>query len=376
MSQSAPNLEYQQLKEAVRSKAVAIRMQTELQPVGGPGDKVFPPTYLGQSTTEYPEERRRLATGEVVDCVLLDSVASQANRFEEALLQAYDLDKLSFPLIEIDLSGDFPDIGRITSLDAPHRIADAIFRESSLDGVPFRESDEGREFIGANLRNATPLYRLSPTSLIFGTWDSTGAGGGRGNKFARALTSEIVAIDIQRGVTTASRLDPTGIENVGGVYRAKQGGLTSDPDKAEKDEKGNPSEIRPSEVNLGNIPPTVEEIGGVTMSHALQTTVLSLAGLRRLRFPDEDGSPETQRDDAARTVLSALALAAFSYSREAGYDLRSRCMLVPNGPSPYELIDTGHHGLVWDKAPIRLIPTEGLVELIRRSRDVRHTDEG
>ena len=137
------------------------------------------------------------------------------------------------------------------------------------------------------------------------------------------------------------------------------------------------------------------------MSHALQTTVLSLAGLRRLRFPGEDGSPTTQRDDAARTALSALALAAFSYSREAGYDLRSRCMLVPKGPTPYELIDSdgrtqrfgldasvasqlvsqaaedaSRHGLVWDNAPIRLIPTEGLVELIRRSRDVQHTDEG
>ena len=120
MSQSVPNLEYPQLKEAVSSKAVAIRLQTILQPAGGPGDKVFPPTYAGdQGSQQYPEEKRRLASGEVVDCVLLDSVASQANRFEEALIQAYDLGKLKFPLLEIDLSSEFPDIGRITSLDAP-----------------------------------------------------------------------------------------------------------------------------------------------------------------------------------------------------------------------------------------------------------------
>ena len=251
--------------------------------------------------------------------------------------------------------------------------------------------------MGANLRNATPLYQLSPTALIFGYWDSTGFGR-IGSRVARALTSEIVAIDVHRGVTTSSRLDPTGIENVGNVYRAKQGGWTLDPDKAEKNKQGNPVEIRPSQVNLGNVTPSVEQEGGVTMRHALQTTVLSLAGLRRLRFPD--GGTQAPRDDAARTVLTALALAAFAYCREDGYDLRSRCMLVPEGPTSYEIIDSdgqterfgldasgatqllcqavddaGNHGLVWDEAPIRLIPTEDLVDLIRRSRSVQHPDE-
>src|SRR5690606_11882499 len=69
--------------------------------------------------------------------------------------------------------------------------------------------------------------------------------------------------------------------------------------------------------------------GGVTMSYALQTSVLSLAQLRRLRFPTADGQRDAQRDAAARTVLAALGLAAVALSRQSGCDLRSRCVLVP-----------------------------------------------
>ena len=40
----------------------------------------------------------------------------------------------------------------------------------------------------------------------------------------------------------------------------------------------------PAAINYGNIPPSIDgKAGGITMSHALHTVVLSLAGLRRLR---------------------------------------------------------------------------------------------
>src|ERR1051325_4578396 len=100
-------------------------------------------------------EDRRI-NGEVVPCVLLDSVQSQANRLEEALLQAYEAERIRFPLMMVDFTrtedGSPQDdpaiarIGRITTLDAPHRIADAIFRDSVLSTgaavSPFRDSDE------------------------------------------------------------------------------------------------------------------------------------------------------------------------------------------------------------------------------------------
>jgi CRISPR-associated protein Csb1 len=43
------------------------------------------------------------------------------------------------------------------------------------------------------------------------------------------------------------------------------------------------------------------------MKYALQTTVLSLSALRRLRFPNKK-SQSSERDTAARAVLAALGL--------------------------------------------------------------------
>jgi len=127
------------LREAVQ-EVVALRLITTLEPAGGPGGKLFPPTYMGG---QYHLETRRVDDSEV-QTVVLDSVQSQANRMELALLAARDRGELSFPLIVADFSKELPHIGRITALDASHRIADAIFRDSLLSGVRFRDSEAGR----------------------------------------------------------------------------------------------------------------------------------------------------------------------------------------------------------------------------------------
>src|SRR5437016_6508672 len=77
-----------QLGSAV-AKDAAVRRRQKLQPVGGKGDKIFPPTYPGEGRNAPPRhvfERRRLNDREVW-CVLVDSVQSQANRLEENLIQ-------------------------------------------------------------------------------------------------------------------------------------------------------------------------------------------------------------------------------------------------------------------------------------------------
>ena len=50
------------LRSAVAGSAVAVRSITRLQPAGGPGDKVFPPTYMKEkgAETKYALERRRI----------------------------------------------------------------------------------------------------------------------------------------------------------------------------------------------------------------------------------------------------------------------------------------------------------------------------
>src|SRR5262249_60943278 len=113
------------LRRAIENDA-AIRRVRRLQPTGGPGDKIFPPTYPGEGRRNAPPrhvfERRRI-DGKNVLCVLVDSVQSQANRLEEALKVARDAGSLRFPAITVDFAGtEVADIGRITTLDAPHRV--------------------------------------------------------------------------------------------------------------------------------------------------------------------------------------------------------------------------------------------------------------
>lgn len=389
-------IDLQILQSAISGSGAAFRARTRLQPAGGEGDKAFPPTYAG---AVYATEDRRVKQADgsytTIPCVLMDSVQSQANRLEEALQMAIDagrLDDCPIPVIEVDFSGEnlLDEIGRITSLQAPHRAADAILRDSLLDGTPFRKSDIGKRLDYASLNNATPLYEICPTALIFGIWDSTGPKGGLGAKFQRALVSEIVGINAQTGAKTSSRIDPLQIRAAAKVMKSKDGYSLAKSDSA----KG---AVSPSEVNHGNIPPDVDrKTGGVTIDYAEQTTVLSLPALRRLRFPINGGAPTPESDAAGRTVLAALALTASALAAENGYDLRSRCLLWPEEALQWELLEkpgakpsvlsidaesairtlkeavaaAEKTGLTWRKEPLRLTPAPQLVELLQRSQEI------
>jgi CRISPR-associated protein Csb1 len=465
------------LKQAVRGSAAAVRLQVKLQPAGGAGTKLFPPTYAGGV---YAREKR-LIDGQPVECVLLDSVQSQANRLEQALLQAYRDGKMKFPLIAVKFPSELPGVGddnEVTTLDAPHRIFDAILRDSDLDRKPFRAqlkaggardkskiSPEGESIALANARYASPLLELCPTALVFGAWDSTGAAGGLGNKFARAIASEIVGVKVVYGVRTASRIDPLGIEK-GQIYESAADGtyvvLASEArkEKVKIKEERTEKEVevpvlfrqkgadkgKPSEINHGNVTPDIVRYdeanantpdvmrgaevnisyslksedgelsqrghfhtaetsirkgdirpGGVTIEYAEQTTVLSLAALRRLRFPLKAGEvSKPEADIAARTVLAALALAAVAHQMDPpDYFLRSNCQLVLDSEPVFELVVTTSnrqpftltaeaadqlftkavaemkkHRLPWREEKVVLTPKKALVDLVKRSREL------
>ncbi|MGH8611751.1 MAG: type I-G CRISPR-associated RAMP protein Csb1/Cas7g [Gammaproteobacteria bacterium] len=361
MTYSIPTpLTHDLLKGLVEGDAVAIRGTATLEPAGGPGDKVFPPTHSVRGKKDddlwrmRPDERRgikyafekRRMNGIGVDCVLIDSVQSQANRMEEALETLWASKNIALPVIAVDFSGCAPDVGVVTSLSAPHRVADALLRDSMIDGTLFRMSEIGRSFTDATAKNAAPLFKVCPTGLVFGLWDSTGPRGGLGSKFARVLVSEIVGVGATVGSKTSSRIDPASIvTNAGPVFVAKEPGPDGKPawtpnvmdakplkdDKPPKDdedvgavEKWGKAEKagKPTSINHSNIPPTIDDIaGGVTIDYASHTVVLSLAALRKLSF----GGAETE----ARTVLAALAVLAVLAAEGRGHDLRSRCLLVP-----------------------------------------------
>lgn len=406
-------LTFERLTALMSGEGVAIRVRQRLQPAGGPGDKVFPPTYsTGENKLRYTVETRRV-NGADVKTVLLDSVASQANRMEEALLAAWERGELTFPVIGVDFSGDpeLVDLGKVTSLQAPHRIADAILRDStSSDGKTlFRDTGAGKAYTDATPRNATAVYRYCPTALLFGVWDSTGPKGGMGAKFARAISSEVVGVGAQEGKKVGSRLDPLAIQaNVDLYHHAKDDSeWTLDESEAKKDGKGKPvlfnraggeGKGKPSAVNHSNIAPSIDEFaGGVTFDYAEQVVVLSLPALRKLKLAtDYDGKALAERaaaERAAHTALAALGLAAIVHLRAAGYDLRSRCLLVPEGglvlqavladgsTEDYTLSVAAANALVataaaaaaryklgWEKEPLALKPAAKLVALVKKSR--------
>ena len=400
-------LELKTLRDAVAGTAAAFRCVTDYQPAGGPGDKVFPPTYEGGKYAT--EERIDPETGETKPCVLLDSVQSQANRMELALLEAHRAGKVTLPLIVTRF--DQPELPKpftVNSLEAPHRVADALFRDSRLNGVMFRESDKGRILDTADVRNAAGLFGLCPTALIFGLWDSTGPRGGLGTKFQRALVSEIVGYDAVPGVKTASRIDPARITLGAGLLYEREAVANDSPDWTLNEQEAKKSTAsggkasftkfkktgRPSEAVHGNVTPTVSD-GGFTISKATQTTVLSLAALRRLRFP-LDGAADSDHATAvsARTALVALGLAAGTLARN-DVDLRSRCHLFAESAPTWELLDrpgkppiefelspdaalrllaeaieeARKAGLPWEDE-IELTPSAELVELVRRSQEL------
>ena len=316
----------------------------------------------------------------------------------------------------------------MTSLEAPHRAADALFRDSLLNGVMFRKSDKGQLLDTANVRNATGLFGLCPTALVFGLWDSTGPRGGQGAKFQRALVSEIVGYDAVPGIKTASRIDPAQIMRVPDVTLYQRAVVRDDaPDWTLEEAEGSgplgtgPQRGRPSQANHGNVTPdyafardqrgqviydTVKHsdgreireprvLGGFTISKATQTTVLSLAALRRLRFPFNGAADSNHETDvSARTALAALGLAAGTLARN-DTDLRSRCQLFAETAPIWELLDRPAEPprtfdldqdaalrlladaieqarkaeLPWEDR-IELTPSADLVELVRRSQEL------
>jgi CRISPR-associated protein Csb1 len=387
----------------------AFRRRRRLQPAGGAGDKLFPPTYPGEGQNSPPRhvlERRRI-DGREVWCVLLDSVQSQANRLEQALLWAAEESRIELPRLVVDFApSGLGSIGAISSLEAPHRVFDAILRDSLLDGAPLSKTDLGEKLRRATPRDASAIMEASPNALLFGAWNSTGEGGGLGAKFARAIVAEIVGVDVPveemapdrrtgeiemrtAGRRTGSRIDPLGVLRSVEVFKGAAGW-----DVTKEGAGQGAKQVRPSEVNHGNIAPSVAALG-VTCAYAEQTAVITLAGLRHLRF----GGTQA-RDTAARALLAALGLVALSEQDAQGYALRSRCDLVCDGPSPLEVVAfdgavapidltrdaavalcaeavaaARAEGFTLTAEPIRLLPQDKLVHIVRESMSKALADE-
>ena len=197
---------YKELRSAaaLEGERALIRIRTTYQPAGGDGARVYPPTYpADQGKSPYVLETR-VVDGDERDAVLLDGVPSQANRAEFALLKGLRGGRFAIPLLEISHKGAASVV--LTSLELPHRFADAYLRDSEIDGVKFDKTDLGKAFQAASTDDVTVLFKHDPGSVVFGSWNSHRKG--RQAKFPRIYASEIVGWDPQTGERKAGRMDP------------------------------------------------------------------------------------------------------------------------------------------------------------------------
>jgi CRISPR-associated protein Csb1 len=305
----------------------AVRVTATYEPIGGPYDKVSPPTYLvgDQETLPYLFEDRWNEHGECERAVLLDSRQAQANRCEEALLGEIRAARLAVPYLELRTTAHGRPI-RISSLEAPHRSRDAYFRDATDErGTPFDETSAGAELKAVTPDDASALYRYTPTDLIYGVWDSH-----RklrlAPKFPRVYTSEVVGYGALEGRRAAGRHD---------LIVSGERKVIEDPETASFQAGDGRAGSKLSELGHGSIPPSpvvkrgtsrVLAPGGVTVREVKRVASLGFAGLARVSLGEGMSAP-AQR--AARAVLGALALLAdrLAFARP-GVFLRSGCELV------------------------------------------------
>lgn len=288
------------------------RFTTTYEPGGGDGSRVFPPTFPTSRNDESPylfEERMR--DGTPTRAVVLDQVPSEANRAEEALARAQESGEITLPLLRITHDGAAQAV--ITGLDAPHRIYDAYWRDSLLDGTKFDKTEMGAAILATSQADATALLRYDPGSLVFGAWNSHRKG--RQAKFPRLYASEVIGWQPERGSRKAGRMDPINLTG----SRKGDGDDWEYSSTSEKTAKG-----KLSEIGHGNIAPN-DAHGGVTITGATRFATFSLTALNRLRF----GEAAAESQVAARVLLAAYALLGDRLAfGGAGLWLRSGCDLV------------------------------------------------
>lgn len=277
----------------------AIVVQAVYQPVGGAGRNIMPPTYPVPDTERDPSARylfsERLVDGERRRTVVIDQEPSQANRAEEALRDARDAGLLQLPMFELRAVTKAGEI-RLTSLDFPHRYADAYVRDSLIGGIRFDDSPVGQRLRATTAGDVRPLFEREPGSLLFGAWDSHRKG--RWPKFARLYAAAMYGLDPVTGRRMGGRLDPVNLTGAVDDSAKAEGEWRFFPEGAK--EKGK----KLSEIGHGNIAPNPVP-GGVTVAEIRRLASVSFAGLERLRF----GDAPVEAARLARAALAVLALA-------------------------------------------------------------------
>lgn len=368
-----------------------IRIDTDLEPLAGPGTPVKPAVYEGGA---YQEDRRWASPDaeKPTPVIVIDNVPSQANRLENALQQKRDaigVPELVLDLSEIEhLPAHLP--RRLSSWRFPHRNADAYLRDAQLGDEDFMKTDLGRDLFGATPWSAGPLMAWFPQSLLYGFWQSHLGKKRQNTKHARAWVSEIVGWSPASTETKVKGLKGDDLNlNTDDV-------VTSNPDDRGRWEIGKAKiegakTDKLSEMGHGQVPFMSDNdaaAAAVSFARITQRSTISFAQLRRVSL---GAGYSADTNSAARALLVALGLHAHALAFGRGFALRSGAELRVkdtrvawlgfSGDEECELGDAGATEALlrsvrdyaaemsvpldgWDTEPIILTPRENLRKAI------------
>ena len=306
-----------------------IRIDSQLEPLSGPGGMVKPAVYEGGT---YQRDRRWASPddGEPTQVIVIDNVPSQANRLEEALRK--NRESTSIPEFVLDLSG-LPNLPAhlprsLSSLEFPHRNADAYLRDAQLDGQDFLKTEIGQAIFGATAQTCGPLIAWFPQALLYGFWQSHLGKKRQNTKHARAWVSEIIGWQPASMETKVLGLKGDALNlNTDDV-------VTSDPGDRTTWEVGKGARIagaksdKLSEIGHGQVPFMGNDAPAAAVSFArvTQRATVSFAQLRRVSL---GGDHSSEADAAVRALLVALGLHAHQLAFGRGFALRSGAELRP-----------------------------------------------
>ena len=314
---------------AADSFDAGIRIDTDLAPLAGPGGPVKPAVYEGG---RYQEDWRWASPDddEPTPVIVIDNVPSQANRLEDALRRSRN--RVPVPEFLLDLSSlsnlpaHLPK--RLSSLEFPHRNADAYLRDARLGDQDFVKTDLGKAIFGATAQEAGPLTAWFPQALLYGFWQSHLGKKRHNTKHARAWVSEIVgwkpaATDTRvlglKGDSLNLSVDETVVSNPDDRAKWTLGG-------SGRVEGGKKDKL--SEMGHGQVPFMGDEAAAAAVSFARvsQRATVSFAHLRRVSLGADHSGPA---DAASRALLVALGLYAHVHAFGGSFALRSGADLRP-----------------------------------------------
>ena len=304
-----------------------LRIDTELQPLAGSGGPVKPAVYEGgtyQMDRRWASPRDEKPTAVIV----IDNVPSQANRLEGALRRYREAARIPELVLDLSEVGSLPTHlpRRISSLEFPHRNADAYLRDAQLDGTDFTRTDRGRAIFEATPQTCGPLVAWFPQALLYGFWQSHLGKKRQNTKHARAWVSEIVGWRPAEKDTKVLGLkgDPLNL-TVEEITSSQDDRFDWNVGKIEIKGK---KDKKLSDIGHGQVPFMGEDATAAAVSFArvTQRATVSFAQLRRITLgPDHSADA----DAAVRALLVALGLHAHVLAFGRGFALRSGAELRP-----------------------------------------------